>query len=443
MKQSKIKGMIILRNKKWNVLCVLLSFCVFVTGGCDFGKKDPVSVETPVIETEEDRQTQEIVVSNTIPENEEQTEEETSEKAEEQQKPTTAEKPTKPVKPVKPVKPTQTQQKPAAPQTKPFWQSETAMHTENLTAVATAAQQEYQNNGARRGWMSKNGKLYSYYDGSYITASMLTREGRLQSGMDTTGYEILLIDGSDLARYEGASVPAGSMDFGVFAAVKLNGKYLIASPAGKAGQISQENYINLLSRYSQNHGTVGRLSSASAEYDRILNYICLYEGKFEDFFVREIRKDNKHAVVVLSPVSNTAAIRQYVLKNDNGFWEVVYPNVQMDANPIYAINRLVPDFNVELLPKYNLATWRSYVKAEQGGAMAALFANHFISSKSEIWYQCATVNCAYFRLRNGSRYVACLTGDQWTAKAVSSDIEAKNYFLEKTGTDYSFIILDD
>lgn len=414
-----------------------------MTSGCNFGKKQPVSVETPAIEMEADRQTQEIVVSNTR-EDDKQAEEEDPEKAEEMTEETEKkEEPKKPTTPTKPTKPVQTQQKPATTQTKPFWQSETAMHTENLTAVAAAAQQDYNSNGAKRGWMSKNGKLYGYYDGCYITPAMLVREGYLKSGLDTTGYEILLIEGSDLAQYDGASVPADSMDFGTFAAVKLNGKYLMASPSGKVGQISQENYINLLAKYSQNHGTVGRLSSASAEYDRILNYICLYEGRFEDFFVREIRKDNKHAVVVLSPVSNTAAIRQYVLKNDNGFWEVLYPNVQMDAYPIYAINRLVPDFNVELLPKYNLATWRSYVKTEQGGAMAALFANHFISSKSEIWYQCATLNCAYFRLRNGSRYVAYLAGDQWTAKAVSSDIEAKNYFLEKTGVDYSFIILDD
>ena len=41
------------------------------------------------------------------------------------------------------------------PQSKPFWQSETSMHYENLTAVAAAAQQDYRINGAKRGWMSK------------------------------------------------------------------------------------------------------------------------------------------------------------------------------------------------------------------------------------------------------------------------------------------------
>ena len=328
-------------------------------------------------------------------------------------------------------------------QSKPFWQSETSKHYENLTAVAAAAQQDYRVNGAKRGWMSKNGKLYGYYDGCYITPAMLVKEGYLQSGLDTAGYEILLINGSDLAKYDGANVPSGGKKFCAFAAVKQNGKYLLACADGKAGQISQESYTALLARYNQSHGSVGRLSSASAEYSRILNYIGLYEGKFENLFVREIRKDNKYASVTFSPAANSANIKQYILKNDDGFWEVVYPNVQMDAYPINAINKLVPDFNVEVLPKYNLAAWRNMVKVEQGGAHAALFSKGLISSKSQITYQCATASCAYFRLADGSRCVAYKNGEYWTADRVDSDIAAKNYFMERTGVDYTFIILDD
>ena len=117
--------------------------------------------------------------------------------------------------------------------------------------------------------------------------------------------------------------------------------------------------------------------------------------------------------------------------------------MQMDAYPITAINRLIPDFNVEVLPKYNLAAWRGLVKAEQGGAVAAMFGKYYITSKTQIQYQCATANCAYFRLADGSRYVAYSNGDYWTAAPVSSDIAARNYFMERTGGDYSFIILDD
>lgn len=413
-----------MRNKRWRILSLLLGICIFMTSGCDFGGGEQAN--TPVQEEKEDGHTMEIIVPGGKEDAPEEDEEKTEEKTEEEKK---EEK--------------KTESKKQTTQSKPFWQSETSKQYETLTAVAAAAQQDYKINGPKRGWMSKNGKLYGYYDGCYITPAMLVKEGYLQSGLDTTGYEILLIEGSDLAQYSGASVPSGSNSLCVFAAVKQNGKYLLASANGKAGQISQEDYTALLARYNQSHGTVGHLSSASAEYGRILNYICLYEGRFEDFYVREIRKDNKYAVVVFSGTSNTANIKQYILKNDNGFWEVVYPNLQMDAYPIHAVNKLIPDFNVELLPKYNLAAWRNYVKAEQGGAVAAMFSNYYITSKSQISYQCATANCAYFRLTDGSRYVAYMNGEYWTAAPVSSDIAAKNYFMERTGVDYSFIILDD
>ena len=407
-----------MRNKRWRILSLLLAFCMFLTSGCDFGGTEQAS-NTPAQEEKDDGRTTEIIVPGG---KEDAAEEDEEKKDEEKDEKKDSKKQT---------------------QSKPFWQSETSKHYENLTAVAAAAQQDYKLNGAKRGWMSKNGKLYGYYDGCYITPAMLVKEGYLQNGLDTTGYEILLIEGSDLAKYDGASVPSGSNSFCVFAAVRQSGKYLLASANGKAGQISQAEYTSLLANYNQSHGTAGRLSSASAEYGRILNYICLYEGRFEDFYVREIRKDNKYAVVVFSNIANTANIKQYILKNDNGFWEVVYPNVQMDAYPIHAINKLVPDFNVGLLPNYNLAAWRNYVKAEQGGAVAAMFSNYYITSKSQIKYQCATANCAYFRLTDGSRYVAYSNGEYWTAAPVSSDIAAKNYFMERTGVDYSFIILDD
>ena len=324
---------------------------------------------------------------------------------------------------------------------KPFWQSEASKLYEALTATAAAAQQDYKMNGAKRGWMSKNGKLYNYYDGSYITPAVLVKDGYLEEELDTEGFELWLVNGEDLAAYSGISTD--SMSFQVFAAVKQNGKYLLASADGKAGQLSQEDYQSLWLQYNQNHGASGRLSSATAEYGRILNYISLYEGRFSDYYVREIRKDNKYAVVVFSTTSNTANIKEYILKNDNGFWEVVYPNVQLDVYPITAINRTLPDFNPDVLPKYNLAAWQGLLKAEQGGAVAAMFAKRYIASRTQIQYQCATASCAYFRLTDGSRYVAYSNGEYWTAEAVSSDIAARNYFKERMGGDYSFIILDD
>ena len=328
-------------------------------------------------------------------------------------------------------------------QEKPFWQSETTRQVNNLMAIASAGQLSYKKSGPQRGWMSKNGKLYSYYDNKYITTDDLVTDGYLEKGLPSGEYELLLINGSDLQQFNGTTVPADSTGFSVFAVTKQSDKYLFASPSGKVGFLSAKEYSDLLALYEQDHGAVVRLSSAAAEYETILTYIGLFQGKLDSYFVREVRKDDKYAVVVFSSTTNTADIRQYVLKNDNNFWEVALPDMQSQTYPITAVNRYLPDFNVDILPSYTLASWRGNIMAEQGGAVAALFSARVIESSSEIYYLCATNNCAYVVLNNGDAYACYEENGIWNAQEVQSDYEANNIFKEKANADYGFLILDD
>ena len=167
-----------MKNKHFLCLLLGLSICV---SGCSFGSTAQTDAP-PAQEQKDEGKTTEIIVPGG---KEDKTEEDKKKEEKDDKK----------------------------QQSKPFWQSETSRHYENLTAVAAAAQQDYRINGAKRGWMSKNGKLYGYYDGCYISPAMLVKEGYLQSGLDTTGYEILLIDGMDLAKYDGANVPSGGRKF--------------------------------------------------------------------------------------------------------------------------------------------------------------------------------------------------------------------------------------
>ena len=79
-----------------------------------------------------------------------------------------------------------------------------------------------------------------------------------------------------------------------------------------------------------NHGTVRRLTPSNSEYDRILSCIKMYESKYEDYFVRSITIDDKYAFVVLSGRSNAATIREYILRYDNGIWEVVMDDLEAE-----------------------------------------------------------------------------------------------------------------
>lgn len=425
-------------NKKFRSVCLLTGICVFLAGGCNFGsKEESPKTDPPVQDTQQNIETETADGETTTEENipigapEESevglvapsihTEEESGKVAVS----------------------TTTKREPIA-DTKPFWQSENTMQLNNLKSVASAGQSAYNDLGTKLGWICKNGKLYAYYTGQTVTTDTLVSNGYLESGLSANDYEILLVDGRDLAEYDGAEVPADSMNLCVFAASKQSdGTYLLASAAGRAGQLSSVSYNRLLARYNQNHGTMGRLSSASAEYGRILNFVGLYEGSLEDYFVREIRKDNKYAVVTFSSKKNTADVKQHVLRNDNNFWEVVYTNLQSVYYPVTSINRAIPDFNPELLPDYNLAVWKSYIVRRDSSLVNTMISKRLITDESQIYYQCGTDKYFYMVLTNGSRYVAYKIDGVWQITHVNSDYEANNFISARTGQDYGFILLDD
>ena len=425
-------------NKKFRSVCLLTGICDFLVSGCNFGSQEETpEADPPVQDTQQNIETE-------TPDEEVTAEENIPIGAPEESEvgiiaPSIHTEDESPKTPVS----SSSKREPVA-DTKPFWQSENTMQLNNLKSVASAGQSAYNDLGTKLGWICKNGKLYAYYTGQTVTTDTLVSNGYLESGLSADDYEILLVDGRDLAEYEGAEVPAESMNLCVFAASKQSdGTYLLASAAGRAGQISSVSYNRLLARYNQNHGTMGRLSSASAEYGRILNFVGLYEGSLEDYFVREIRKDNKYAVVTFSSKKNTADVKQHVLRNDNNFWEVVYTNLQNVYYPVTSINRALPDFNPSLLPDYNLAVWKSYIVRRDQSLVNTMISKRLITDESQIYYQCGTDQYFYMVLTNGSRYVAYKIDGVWQITHVNSDYEANNFISARTGQDYGFILLDD
>lgn len=327
---------------------------------------------------------------------------------------------------------------------KPFWQSENNKQYQNLKAVAAAAQAAYEDIGSKAGWISKNGKMYSYYTGNYITTNTLVESGYLEAGLSDTDYEILLVNGRDVAQLLGVEVPSEYMKFAVFASCKAeDGQVLLACAKDKIGRVSSINYLGLLTQYNQTHGQVGRLLSSSAEYSRILNFVGLYEGKLEEFFVREIKKDDKYAVVTFSTRQNTANVKQHILRNDNDFWEVVYTDLQNVYHPIISVNRALPDFNLELLPSYHLYTWKGSLYQKNDALLQALMQKKIIKDPSEIYYQCGTNEYFYVVRKDGERFVCHIIDGVWQIANIDSDTAAKQFIEARTGEDYGFIILDD
>ncbi len=323
--------------------------------------------------------------------------------------------------------------------------SETTQYWNKLKAVASAAQSYYDSKGAEKELISRTGKMYCNTSGEYISVSSLIQLGYLDSSYSSFSCDITLLKSSDVATLSGVSVSASG--FRVYTATRQpNGnKYMISDASGKVGTVEESDFKILLTRYNQNHGTVGRLSPSSTEYSRIVSFLSMYEGKFTDYYIREIKKDNKYAVVTFSPATNVSNLKQYIMVNDNGFWEVVYTDIQKDYYRVQTINQVLPDFNMNLLTNYNLATWKNQVVADQRSAIALLINYGLVDYVENIAYQCGTADYCYFIDIYGNRFITYKdpANGNYFARAVSSDSEAQNYLINLTGVDYGFLLLDE
>lgn len=313
-----------------------------------------------------------------------------------------------------------------------------------LQAYATQGQNYYTQNVYAEGLVTRGGKLYNA-KGTAINAAYLDNYTNVNSQLENFGCDVLLIKGSDLALYEGAQVPAASNGLSVFTAIKLagNNKILLSSAAGSAGSITLEDYRKLLKSYNQNHGEIGSPVAGSEEYERILNFIRVHEGIYDSYFVREMKMDEKYAIVTLSSQANTLDIKQYILINDNNFWEVAMSEIETEVRVVTAVNQHLPDFNLSLLPTFNIAASKNNLKADNSAVFKVMVMNNLIESTSQIYYACGTTDYCYIVLYDNSKFLAIRSGPNWKVEQVPSSRVALDLLYEDGGQAAAFILLDN
>lgn len=315
---------------------------------------------------------------------------------------------------------------------------------EKLNSVAAFAQTYYDSFANELELISKNGKLYQNTNGQYLDLQALSRLG-LDRQLLSFSCDVLLIKGSDAASLEGAEIPSASMGFGIFTASKQpNGnKIMLSSSHGYAGAISEQDYRTLLKKYNQNHGNIVLPLPSSQEYQRILNFIRVYDGRYDGYFVRRLQTDEKYAVVVLSPQSNPLDIKEYILVNDNSFWEVAMSDLEKKLTPNVAVNQELPDFNLNLLPEFNVAALRNDLKADNSDVFASMVYNGLIESATQVSYSCGTAKFCYIVLYSGEKYLGIEKNGIWNVQLVNSNKTALDLMKAEGGEKAAFIILDE
>lgn len=314
-----------------------------------------------------------------------------------------------------------------------------------LKAVAQSASAYYAGYSKQAGLRSKGGKMFHTLSGEFVGVRYLCKNVGMDPSLIDFSCDVLLIKGSDLAGLSGAEDFSDNMGFGVFtAALQPSGsKIMLSTPQGSAGMISEKDYRFLLSKYSQQHGRKTRLFPGDEEYERILNFIRVYEGKYDEYFVRNIISDDKYAVVTLSSVASALDIKQYILMKENSIWEVVMEGLEKEYDIELAVNQKLPDFNQEILPDFNIAVSRNDFKADCSDIHRELVYKGLIEQVSQIRYQCATAKFAYIVLFSGEKFLAVKESASWEINSVFSSKEAYDIMKNYGGEPFAFILWEE
>jgi hypothetical protein len=440
--------MIILRvNKKcrqaaWIVMCILVSFltsCNFHGGQSQKGEGEPIN-NSDKNQTKDNEKTVEqgkedssgsVILDDIAKENTPNTQGETATGKDSKNK----DSKTKPTNYAKKVNPFAS------------WGNNEAMNQywTKLRNVAQSASAYYIGYAEQAGLLSKGGKMYHSKSGEYVGIQYLCKNAGMDIQLIDFSCDVLLIKGSDLAAFSGAEVPSGARGFGVFTAARQpsGSKIMMSSPEGSVGMISEEDYRELLKGYSQQHGKVNELSSAGGEYQRILNFLRVYEGRYDQYFVRGIMADSKYAVVTLSSQGNPLNLKQYILVNNNNFWEVVVDGLEREINQPLAVNKKLPDFNLDMLPLFQIAANRNNLKADYSDVHKVMIYEGLIQDVAQIQYQCGTTKYCYIVLYSGEKFLATKKGDTWNVKSVSSSRQAFRIMQDEGAEALAFILWEE
>ena len=326
----------------------------------------------------------------------------------------------------------------------PAKDSSISTYWSKLEKIAKSGQNYYSEYYTKTRIITKNGYLYNYASNTQITADYLIKEGKLAAGDLVAGASVMLMYGGDIASCGGNNVHIVGTDreFTVFAFMKhpKENKYIFSSALGSYGTLSEDEYSSLMSLYSMSHGTVRRLTPSNSEYDRILSCIKMYESRNEQYFVRSITVDDKYAFVVLSRKTNSATIREYILKHDNGLWEVVMDNLESEGRLPVIVNKKLPDFNMSILPSYSIKDFT--MLTDYTGVMDALTKAGMYAKDETFYYFCGTKDYCYMITDNGKRFLCRNNNGAWECYKVLDYYDALNRLQGFTNNPPTFILLD-
>ena len=227
-------------------------------------------------------------------------------------------------------------------------ESEIEQLVQNVASTAAKYCAAY---GETNEFVSKNGYLYDFPAGMYITAKDL---------LEVEGFNAVYADEDVMIFY----IKAGDMPIGitdgigpdqltVFAAFPYNNGCIVSND-GSLSVVTDEKMKEILNSYNTDHGRIRRVFSDSETFEKVLLTLENSPGLNGPLDIRNMSEDDKYISAVVSPKSNSILIREFVLEKSGNSCIILVNNIEEQWQKFVAINSVAPDINLELIPAYNL-----------------------------------------------------------------------------------------
>lgn len=287
--------------------------------------------------------------------------------------------------------------------------------TENIDAsvlneLNIACKNYYDNFKKTKTFLSKYSYLYD--DENMIEIKDFVTMGYLKSTENIEKAMILYIKPIDLSSY-GDFTSENSHDLKLFTAIENDDKVIVSScEDNKNAVLTKDEFRELILKYDFNRGEVINPEKGSKEYSSIENAIKSYDNENRQLNFKHIVCNDVYTSVIFVYDNDFKDIREYVLMKGNGTWNVVIKDLEKESNYKVIVNEEFPDFELGMLPLYNLNDYYGKIETEFDN-ITSLLVQQSIISEDELPpdYSCGVGEFIYFEFKSGKKLIGYVNSE--------------------------------
>ncbi len=279
--------------------------------------------------------------------------------------------------------------------------------------------------------------LYDDTNQKYIDVKELKAQGCLRRDFANEDIMVLYMKPSEFASYNELNVTKGD-ELTVFCAVETGDTVRIRNYQEEGGTLPLSEFKKVVLSYNQVHGDIVTPEKDGPDYNAILKGVHDFENKSNTrkYSIRYMRQDGTYAVVVFSDEKNVSEVKEHILKKKNDVWEVVSGNLQDSESSRTEINAQYPDFDITMLPPYDLSKYRDKLSPDSDAIINAMLSSGLLIEKSDlpVTYCCRTDQFLYVTFESGKKFLGFFNKDGvWDFYPPKDYEEAVKYMLKLSG----------